>query len=535
MILISITILVCVAVLVVVGRYFIYTKIQKSIEEQLANLKYKGINIDYDYLNVNILTGKIEFYQLEATIGKDSIPTLNCQVPHFLVRGIKILPFLRDKSLVIDYITFQNATIRYTPQKENLLSDSSSNKMVLQNVTIGTIALPEVNCILMDSVKRDTILELAGTITLQSLDLERQIDSLTSRQGKIKISDVTVTIPKEHYAAKVKLASLDVAEKTLTIDSMDIRPTLDKHKFMQVVGKEIDHIAAVVPYIRVRDINWLTYPDRALEIAKIDLQFFARIFRDKRYPFIKNHTTVLPSHFIQKLPIKLSIDSIQLTNSYVSYEEFPEEGDSTGIVVFDRLFATITSLHNNPKIEQPAKMVAYSKFMGAGDLNVNFSFPYNVSKPYYVNGSLKNMPLVRLNRMLGAAAKVKIESGIMTNLEFNFSYDMLKSNGEVELNYEDLRILSLRENKREKKQAISLIKTLLLNTLIIKKDMNEDMERDRRTGTIEFYRDTKRSVFNYWWKSVLSGIKSAYKIDKLPIKKKSEKKNEKKKQKDTKT
>jgi hypothetical protein len=43
------------------------------------------------------------------------------------------------------------------------------------------------------------------------------------------------------------------------------------------------------------------------------------------------------------------------------------------------------------------------------------------------------------------------------------------------------------------------------------------VQDDKRKGNIGFDRDTKRSVFNYWWKSVLSGIKSAYNLDKLPL------------------
>jgi hypothetical protein len=61
--------------------------------------------------------------------------------------------------------------------------------------------------------------------------------------------------------------------------------------------------------------------------------------------------------------------------------------------------------------------------------------------------------------------------------------------------------------------------------------MDENDEKSERTGTVEFYRDTRRSIFNYWWKSVFSGIKSAYKLDKLPIKNGEQKQPDKKKKK----
>jgi hypothetical protein len=502
------------------GRYFLFTKIRTKIEEQLAHLKDKGIDIQYDYMETGIFTGKIEFYQLSAKLRSDSITSVSCLVPHFLVKGIQLLPFLQDRSLVIDYVTLQEARITYTPGSKFVDRDSTeTKKLLLQSIDIGTIIMPSLKFILTDSTASDTVMRLSCNLDIHSMGIRRQTDSLTWRKGQIKINTLNIDHPKSYYGAHIKNVNVDLVGKTLTVDSILIKPSLGRRKFMQVHGKEIDYISGIVPYVKLTDINWLNYPTDKVEIGKVLLQLNLEVFRDKRYPFIKHHTTTLPSHYLQQLPFQVSIDSILLTDSYVSYEEFPDDGDSTGIVVFDKLYATITQVHNNPQYQSPTIMKAHSKFMSAGDLNVNFSFPYNTSAPYYVSGHLTNMPLNRMNSMLGAAAKVKIERGTMTDLKFDFSYTLTKSTGKVELNYEDLKILSLRENK-EQKQAISMIKTLLLNAFIIRKDMNEDVERDKRTGTIEFYRDQKRSIFNYWWKSVFSGIKSAYRIDKLPIRKK---------------
>jgi hypothetical protein len=93
------------------------------------------------------------------------------------------------------------------------------------------------------------------------------------------------------------------------------------------------------------------------------------------------------------------------------------------------------------------------------------------------------------------------------------------------LNYDDLKILTLRETGKDE-EKVSHLKTLLLNTFIIKKNMNEDMEADERTGKIDFARDPLRSVFNLWWKSILSGVKSAYNLDNLPLTGNAKKENE---------
>ncbi|HYF68333.1 MAG TPA: hypothetical protein VD884_09355 [Ohtaekwangia sp.] len=532
---ILLSVIVGTVVLFYIGRYVLYTEIRKAIARELTDLSEKGINIQYDHIDVKPFSGKIQFYNLRAQLGTDTISGLTCVIPHLLIKGIKILPYLEDKTLSIGSIDLHDAVINYTSGSKLIEEDTSSKKkIVLRNIMVNEIKLPGIRLCLKDTLGKDTVVYLHGQLAIHGLGLERHQDSLTWQEAEIQFQDINLRFPKEYYGATIKNFRIALAEKSITLDSAIIKPFYSRKLFMKKNGREIDYIAGVVPYVDLKDVNWYTYPSLSVDIESIKLQFFLRVFRDKRYPFIKDKNTILPSHFLQQLPIQLMIDTIQLKESYVSYEEFPAQGDSSGAVVFDQLHATIIKVHNNPELKEPILMQAYSRFMNTGDLHVSFSFPYDVSKPYTVSGSLQKFPLNGLNSMVGAAAKLKIESGVMTNLKFDYRYTMLNSTGMIELNYEDLKISSLREDK-DGNQAISPIKTLLLNAFI-KKDMNKDVNADKRTGEISFYRDTKRSIFNYWWKSVFSGLKAAYNLDKLPSKKEvSARKAAKKKRKEMRT
>ena len=101
----------------------------------------------------------------------------------------------------------------------------------------------------------------------------------------------------------------------------------------------------------------------------------------------------------------------------------------------------------------------------------------------------------------------------MKKMNFEFTHNDFESNGKVSLAYENLKILTLK-NKNEE-QVVSHLKTLLINTIFIKKDVFNNITSDERTGTIQYTRDHQRSVFNFWWKSIFSGVKSAFYIDKL--------------------
>jgi hypothetical protein len=71
------------------------------------------------------------------------------------------------------------------------------------------------------------------------------------------------------------------------------------------------------------------------------------------------------------------------------------------------------------------------------------------------------------------------------------------------LEYENLGIAFLNEEDGSKRK----LKSLIANSFAIKEE-NLKGTKSYKSGTISFERDKKKSVFNYWWKSVFSGIKS---------------------------
>lgn len=499
-----------------VGRYLIFRKIRNVINEQLASLRDKGVDLRYEKARFNFFTGKIEVYQLTLDVGKDSSYTdIEAVVPYLLLKGIKIIPFMVDDALTITEVAAKQPTVIYR-MSAKLFESKKEDRIALDRIRIDKIDLDEIMFHLTDTLGKDTIAKISGDLLLQDIGIRTLHDSLVWRDADLLVENVAIILPKTLYKYSIKRAQLALGKKHFHLDSLRVIPLYDRRTFMRYHGIQTDRIGGVVAFVDLKDVVYRGKPFPTLQTATMEASVNFSIFRDKRFPFRKTSRTALPSHFLQRLPVQLKADTIKLKNSFISYEEFPEKGDSSGRVFFDRLQATIVGMHNDPANKNEVQMKAYSKFMGQGDLNVNFTFPGDTMKPYKVQGSLKNLPLVSLNNMLGSAVKARIESGTMTNLKFNFHYNMYRSDGEVELNYENLKISSLRENK-DNEQAVSFIKTLLLNTFIIKKNMDEDMSHDEKSGTIAFIRDTRRSLFNYWWKSVLSGIKSAYKLDKLPI------------------
>jgi hypothetical protein len=176
-------------------------------------------------------------------------------------------------------------------------------------------------------------------------------------------------------------------------------------------------------------------------------------------------------------------------------------------VTLEKLNASLDHLTNRDHFpdHKQATLKVTSYLMGKGLIKAEFSLPYSKAQVYNAKGSLSGLSLYRLNPMLENIAFVSVTSGKLKQLSFNFDYTDLKSKGTVMINYEDLKINSLtKEKDPEKNEFMSFV----VNT-ILKKDKNEDLDKGRRMGTIDFERDRRRAIFHYWWQSVFTGIKSS--------------------------
>ena len=93
---------------------------------------------------------------------------------------------------------------------------------------------------------------------------------------------------------------------------------------------------------------------------------------------------------------------------------------------------------------------------------------------------------------------------MLNKLKFDFQYTDLRSAGTLEIDYEDLRITSL----KKKNDDTNEIKTLFINAFVKNDKTRLSLSKLKRTGNIDIERDRKRYIFNVWLKSILDGLKS---------------------------
>ncbi len=508
-----------IAILFFSGRYFIFKKVRSVLTEKIDDLKKKGITITYDSLDLNPWSGHLSANDITIRIGEDSTKlALDGSATQLVIEGVGILPFVLRKSLSIQSISLVDPHIVYSKEFKWPSDDNSTEKkkegIKLKHISIDYINFSNASFLLKDSIKSDTSVNARTSMVIRNLQVDQENDSLQLNKADLTFTPIEITVPKAFYTYSIRQIHFNLEEKSFVLDSLKVIPLYDRDTFMRKSGEQTSRMEALLSKLSLEDL--VISRDQKLKIAikKGEVNFKLHVYRDKRYPFLKKTQAEMPMEFLQKLPFQLNIDTIKIEDSFVRYEEFPEKGDSVGYVFFEKLNSTITHLHNTAAENENVTMHTTALFMGKGKLDAHFVFPSDTTKPYKTTGTLKDFPMAQVNKILEPSFQTRIESGVMSNFAFNFIYNKVRSDGNVELNYDQLKIVSLQKDKNDKK-IINKFKTAVINLFVLKRNSEETARGDKKLGTILYYRDSRRAIFHFWWKSIFSGLVTAYKLDGL--------------------
>ena len=344
--------------------------------------------------------------------------------------------------------------------------------------------------------------------------------------GFLHAADFSFSIPniKRQDARNLyqfTIGNTEYSSKNNRFTASDIRiiPNLSKEKFNKQNSFQSDYFKGKLDSIVISKPNIQPWFDKGeltgncMLINGLDVD----IYRDKRVPFDEKRRSLMLQDMIKNLPYPIQFDSLGLINASIRYSEHPALGDKEGQIKFSNLnvyMKPFTNMKVSGSKIPDFKLEGSSTVMDSCRLEVSMDYmmdhPDNLFK---ASGSLSPFNMRILNPVLEPLALVSIRSGKVDKFSFNFSADQTHSNGELLFGYHDMRISVLERkdgNTKEAKFASFIANSLLLRS---KNPRGKELLPDQ----IFLQRDQRRSVLNYWWKSIFSGVRNT-----LGIKEKTE-------------
>lgn len=487
--------------------------ISNKLEQQIQEYEIGTFRAKVQDVNTNLITGKITIVdaQLYDTLGYGTL-----SLPQVRLKGIRLLKLLINKKIALSKILIDQANISLYLDRDNkpILppNNNDSSKFILKN--IGKLQISKANLIVsrQDSTKNDTIYKTEFDLELLGISANKQKEysykSTNFNSISLYLQNGLYQFANELYSINYNTIAYNSSNSNLKGNLISLKSRYSKYEIGRQKGTETDWFDFTAQDIVMKNIRLQNLlADTALVSSQIFIKYFTGLaFKDKRLPFPERPNTKLPMALINSLPIAFHVDSVIIEDANIQYSEHVQNSKEAGVITFNNLSATIKNLSNiDSLITEPTTMKACAKVMGKAILTAHFVIPNNqYPVPYTVNGQMGSMSINSFEPILKHNASIIIKSGEIKQIEFDFQYDTEESKGNLNFEYQDLKVAVLNQSKNKIREAQSF----LINNILLHKENIKEKE-SFRAGDISFKRDKKRSIFNYWWKSVYSGIKSA--------------------------
>jgi Domain of Unknown Function (DUF748). len=479
--------------------WYVETKLKESI---------RALHGNFTSLNINLFTETITVNHLEWNSKMDMM-NVN---PHLLkmrsvtADGIDLYELFRHKILFIESITIDSGTVQYNTAVKRVKKKAENS--AYRHFRFKKIVLHKI----ITTVKTDTITGFTGILNGSVNELDIQVDSLNTLDYAVEsvvasLQQISVSRTAGMYGGTIAGIHVNTLEKTLTVDSATLIPNHGKFDFARLKGEQIARVEITIPHLMVTGLQYDRLIDSTVIASKVTINSFALAsFKDRRVPFLRKFNVPLPMVNFLGLPCWVKLDSIIIHDSQIRIEEFPEQGKESGVITFNKINGSIINLNNRINEVDPtsAQMNLTALLLNTGSIEGQFLFPLDGTPVYTTIGSLSNMNLTELNPFLSALAHIRIETGYLNKMSFQFKYTDLISRGTLNLDYKELKLMSLDRHNRQ----TDGLKTFLMNTLI-RHSRSQSSPANRQTALIGIDRDRKRYVPNLWLKSILDGLKSS--------------------------
>lgn len=498
-------ILICLAgsiVLLFVGGTLLTNNLQRTIIEGLGNN-----NAKISCITISLFTRTIRVTDLEWQSEKDSGNNKHhlIKVKSLSLNRASIYQLLVNKSIHFHELVIDSGYLNFDKSKDTTTTSHARPDLAYKELLIKNIQLNNVDL----HITSDSIESASAHVNGRLTDLKIKLDSATIYSAKtceLLVEKIQVSRYSGMYGGSASRLRISTAKQSLEIDSILLIPNYNKYEFAQKKGEQIARLNLSVPRLIIKGLQFEKLFEKSLIASHVEIHSFDLYsFKDKRLPFLRKQPIPLPMASFIKLPWHISLDSTIITKSHISIEEFPEAGITTGFVTFDNVNASFTKLNNRIKDnENPyATLHATGLIMGTGKITADFQLPLDGKSLYKAKGSVSQVPFTQFNSIL-KTADLRSEGGQLNYLTFNFNYNDERSQGNLEIDYEDLRITVLNKNKNSTNE----IKTILINA-VVRSNKNQAKAPIKRMGVIDTERNRQKFLFNFWWISLLDGLKSA--------------------------
>lgn len=355
-----------------------------------------------------------------------------------------------------------------------------------------------------------------GDVKLDSSTLSDSSRFLFAKKAWFHLDQGQFFTEDSLYKFSIDGVDLSLNEGKLSVNELRVEPQMNKAAFERYFTFQKDIFRGIAKNIILKGF----YPDNIQNnrwyLDTVNIGYFnLNIYLDRQLPLNRSVKPLLQK-VIKETDYKVDVKKVAIQDGNLNYKEYNPKSKETGKVSFNNIQGYINHITNDPREirKNPYCMAQlHSSFMDEGDLHAQFKF--NLSDPghaFIYKGTLYQLKAKTLNPATVPLGMIKVKSGRIHQLRYNFNGNDNGAQGDVDMKYDRLKISILAKDKKTNELKKKGLVSLAANLLVVKEgNVNDSLSK--QSAHVNYQRDPERSVFSLMWKSLFQGVKEIVGID----------------------
>jgi len=359
------------------------------------------------------------------------------------------------------------------------------------------------------TMKSDTIHNniILNSLQLSDLSLSSEnsgnISAMIAGNKSLRINNGDVVFENGNIRLKTKNLRADRRAGTLALDSFQFSPAVDRETFIGRLIYRKGYVQLKSGPIKMYDFDFdQLLNDTILHVHRIEISNFNFLnYVDKRLDFEPGVEKPMLTQMLEKIKIKMSVDSVFLKNSGIVHQEYNDRTLQEGQVNFTKLKGRITGIRNyGYSVNDSLCFNVYAKMLDTCEIRVNYQQSYTDSlSSFHLKAIVSATDLKALNPLLKTFASAELKSGYLDTIRMSVIGRKYVAFGIMKMYYRDLNVEYLNKGEEDNQNLKTRIISFIANSIV---------RKNNRFGTGEVYaeRDMRKGFVNYWVKIFISGV-----------------------------
>lgn len=479
--------------------FFVNSFLENKIEAFLQNKMPDHIENSYESISVNIIGGTLTI-QKPTLILKDKDSSLvhtHLEMKSFVVDNISYWDYLFNDTIHLDEILFEELQLTYYKDHFKKKKDRTQARKLLKlpkPIMIDNIKFKNTSIGIYQKSADSTIL-FSKNINLDLMDMQLDETTITQRipvkYGAISATTDSIFLNVGKYE-NLSIKKFELEDGNLSLNGIQLKTKYSKEELSKIITKERDHFNVIVDALNINNLDFGFVNDSLFVKSNLIIVDSpdAAIYRDK---LVANDYRLkkMYSESIRTLPIKLTIDSISMTNGRLEYSEKVFKENPAGLLSISKINAGITNISNTYVPPKKTEISVDAIFMKETPITVNWSFDTTKSNDEFTfKGTAGTLNASDMNVFIAPLLNVELE-GIIHETIFSITGDYNQSVINFSQNYDDIRVEIVSRKTKKKKKTLSSIANIFINN----NSKSDGNIFNKVTANVS--RDKTKSFFNY--------------------------------------